>query len=1020
MRSIYFETVRVVLKKVGNELAAIWWFPDNTNTWVTIGEDEFGYWISQTLEWEERTRTSTSNNSSVQRTSGQEFIEKIGCDIFNSLFSADVMHNWRSSIPIGDNRSVRVVFETHMDNAGEMASVPIEAMKTPYPVSLVQPGVQDSLVLAENLSVVRSIQEGRLFGVPSLDVDLPLRLLVFGSNPSTLPIRNQLDVKGELRGIREALEQMGDGIQMEIVESTDATFGRLDALTSDFQVFHFIGHGRVEGGVGQMLFDDGGGGLAWRDISDVTQLLLGTNIRLVVLNGCRTAAIPIFACQFPAVVGMQFRITDDAAKGFARGMYRELADSGQLDRAVWSGRREIWKSQKENVRNEFSTPVLYMRSDEGIVMRIRPRILSKSLERGHKHKPYEAEIEAKGGRRPYKWEITGLPKGLTQQVTGRNTSVAVIGGKPTVSGPFTVTVKVTSYDGLVGEKKLGLDIDAVPPRREYVPIKVGDFIDHALTELGENPPYQCQADELPNGLKCRSWGAVCGVVSVDANGVKTEVTVDDAVGNRRLKGVDFLGKFLNYELGDKFTQDQAGTFLEGEALQTSSPFRFVHGSNFLLGYHSQSSRDAELQSVHHNFDFPGVDQVLEQWPGKEMHLNGFLIQKCEVTNAEYEAFVQATGHPPPGHWQGRVAPDALQEHPVVNVSFVDAVAYCEWKTQLAQKAGLDGIYSLPTHWEWEKSAKGGVRPDFLSSAEHGPGRLYPWGDKWGQGMLHHLGSRRLRTVPVCQYDLAQSPEFVCDWGNVSEWLDGGQVDHGEVLKHIRGASFRKRGEVFALTFYAVENLAEPRFSADDIGFRCVIRLFPDRVPQQALVPLGEDQFIDSQGQRQFMGRFWMARFAVTNEEFSRFSGDHKFKQSDKWRPVSDVSYHEAQAFCQWKSQKEGRIYQLPTRQAWERAYRGLRGRQYPWGSKYCRYFCNSLESGWGRAVDVWMLPEGTTTEGIYNLCGNTFEWLVDGNAVGGSWRSTCEGFGTPPYPAASNSSDGSPRDDIGFRYVVYQ
>ena len=55
-------------------------------------------------------------------------------------------------------------------------------------------------------------------------------------------------------------------------------------------------------------------------------------------------------------------------------------------------------------------------------------------------------------------------------------------------------------------------------------------------------------------------------------------------------------------------------------------------------------------------------------------------------------------------------------HPVVNVSWYDAVSYCEW---LSQERGE--TYRLPTEAEWEKAARGG------------DGRLYPWGDDFDPG-----------------------------------------------------------------------------------------------------------------------------------------------------------------------------------------------------------------------------------------------------------------------------------------------
>src|SRR5205085_2466509 len=95
---------------------------------------------------------------------------------------------------------------------------------------------------------------------------------------------------------------------------------------------------------------------------------------------------------------------------------------------------------------------------------------------------------------------------------------------------------------------------------------------------------------------------------------------------------------------------------------------------------------------------------------------GFSLARFPVTNAQFGRFLDKTayqppdGHPEPelflAHWKGRRVPAAKQNHPVVWVSYIDALSYCRW-------AGLN----LPTEWLWEKAARGA------------DGRPYPWGDQ---------------------------------------------------------------------------------------------------------------------------------------------------------------------------------------------------------------------------------------------------------------------------------------------------
>jgi formylglycine-generating enzyme required for sulfatase activity len=141
-------------------------------------------------------------------------------------------------------------------------------------------------------------------------------------------------------------------------------------------------------------------------------------------------------------------------------------------------------------------------------------------------------------------------------------------------------------------------------------------------------------------------------------------------------------------------------------------------------------------------------------PQHEQMLPAFEIGRYPVTNAEYAAFVAAAGHAAPHYWSGGRPPDELSDHPVVNVTWRDALAYVAW---LRERTGQP--YRLPTEAEWEKAARGE------------DGRLWPWGDDWDVAYANCRPTGPGRTTPVGQYSPAgDSPCGCADMaGNVWEW-----------------------------------------------------------------------------------------------------------------------------------------------------------------------------------------------------------------------------------------------------------
>jgi formylglycine-generating enzyme required for sulfatase activity len=152
----------------------------------------------------------------------------------------------------------------------------------------------------------------------------------------------------------------------------------------------------------------------------------------------------------------------------------------------------------------------------------------------------------------------------------------------------------------------------------------------------------------------------------------------------------------------------------------------------------------------------------------------YRITRAPITNAEYRAFVAATGRPAPEvdprtwetyrlvhpyertrrhAWRDGAPPPERLHHPVVLVSHGDAEAYAAW---LSRQTGRN--WRLPTEIEWEKAARGS------------DGRRFPWGDEYDPRRLnsHDLGP--FDTLPVGRFPEGASPFGVLDAaGQVFEW-----------------------------------------------------------------------------------------------------------------------------------------------------------------------------------------------------------------------------------------------------------
>jgi len=221
-------------------------------------------------------------------------------------------------------------------------------------------------------------------------------------------------------------------------------------------------------------------------------------------------------------------------------------------------------------------------------------------------------------------------------------------------------------------------------------------------------------------------------------------------------------------------------------------------------------------------------------PKQRVLQTAFYIDRCEVTNAEYAAFIATTGHRAPSScdpniptadWDGNGIIPGHEQMPVCEVDWADADAYAKW-------AGK----RLPTEAEWEKAARGI------------DGRVFPWGNDWDPTRCNFItdGPTEVGAFPQ------GASVFGClDMaGNVWEWTasyyerypgntEKGNDWYGHKCRVVRGGSWADHC-MYGVRCYA-RSYGDPENRLPSTGFRCALSV-PDLKAFEGIeLPAGVDQ-----------------------------------------------------------------------------------------------------------------------------------------------------------------------------------
>jgi len=297
-------------------------------------------------------------------------VAKFGEELWDALFNGDIRARFEASRSEARRLDAGMRIKLRFEDAS-LAALPWEY--------LFDAGRGDYVTLSASTPVVRYIPLPQV--MEPLAVRPPLRVLGMIASPTDL---DALDVDRERQRLGQALEKLSAAGLVELTWMTGSTARDLQATLrrGPWHIFHFVGHGGFDANRGEGLIvlttETGTSNLV--SATDLGRLLGDHDpLRLAVLNACESGrgdTIDVFASTAatlvrrgtPAVVAMQYEITDDAAIEFSRSFYEAIAVDIPVDAALAEARKGVAMAIPGTL--EWGTPVLYMRAPDGVLFDI--------------------------------------------------------------------------------------------------------------------------------------------------------------------------------------------------------------------------------------------------------------------------------------------------------------------------------------------------------------------------------------------------------------------------------------------------------------------------------------------------------------------------------------------------------------------------------------------------------------------------------------------------------------------------
>ena len=295
----------------------------------------------------------------------EQAVQEFGQAIFDALIDGEVRTCYDLAQREAAQKGLGLRLKLRIE-APELAALPWEF--------LYDSRQADYVGLSSSTPIVRYLHAAQ--HVEPLAVELPLRILGLVVSPIGL---DALNVENEKQRLETALRELRAAGVVDLQWLPGQTWRDVQRAMRQgpWHILHFVGHGgfdpAMEEGVIALADEDGRAHLLPATL--LGRLLDDHNpLRLALLNSCEGArgsdhdifsstAATLLRRGVPAVVAMQYEITDEAAIEFSRSFYEAIADGLPIDAAVAEARTAISIAINQTV--EWGTPVLYMRSPDG-------------------------------------------------------------------------------------------------------------------------------------------------------------------------------------------------------------------------------------------------------------------------------------------------------------------------------------------------------------------------------------------------------------------------------------------------------------------------------------------------------------------------------------------------------------------------------------------------------------------------------------------------------------------------------